>query len=118
VKLYARPEMELDEGANRFAMSTANQGNPQKPIEPPYAAFLAIDWADEKHAWNLQEANAEKRERGEVEHTPEAIEAWVAEMSQRFSGRAIAVAVEQSRGALVFLLSKYEQLHIFSVPRP
>lgn len=100
-------------------MSTANQGNPQKPIappEPPYAAFLAIDWADEKHAWNLQEANAEKRERGEVEHTPEAIEAWVAEMSQRFSGRAIAVAVEQSRGALVFLLSKYEQLHIFPVP--
>src|SRR2546430_6528372 len=47
---------------------------------------------------------------------PEAVEAWVAQMSQRFAGRPIAVAVEQSRGALVLLLSKYEQLHIFPVP--
>src|SRR5437868_7019602 len=47
---------------------------------------------------------------------PEAVEAWAAQMSQRFAGRPIAVAVEQSRGALVFLLSKYEQLHIFPVP--
>jgi hypothetical protein len=47
---------------------------------------------------------------------PEAIEAWVAQMSQRFAGRPIAVAVEQTRGALVFMLSKYEQLHIFPVP--
>src|SRR5207247_381959 len=30
--------------------------------------------------------------------------------------RPIAVAVEQSRGALVFMLSKYEPLHLFPVP--
>src|SRR5436853_7094381 len=47
---------------------------------------------------------------------PEAVETWVAQLSQRFAGRPIAVAVEQSRGALVFMLSKYEQLHIFPVP--
>jgi transposase len=102
-------------------MPTRSQESQEKPTsaessEPQHAAFLAIDWADEKHAWSLQEARSAKRERGEVEHTPEAIEAWVVEISQRFSGRAIAVAVEQSRGALVFMLSKYEQLHIFPVP--
>ncbi len=102
-------------------MSAGSQENLKKNMgaenpEPQYAAFLAIDWADQKHAWSLQEANSAQRERGEVEHTPEAIEAWVVEMGQRFAGRAIAVAVEQSRGALVFLLSKYEQLHIFPVP--
>jgi hypothetical protein len=84
--------------------------------EMQYAAFLAIDWADEKHVWSLQEANSSTREHGEVGHMPEAIETWVAQMSQRFAGRPIAVAVEQSRGALVFMLSKYEQLHIFPVP--
>lgn len=115
------PQWHSTKGVNRFAMATGSQENPQKPMptgktEPPYAAFLAIDWADEKHAWSLQETNSEKRERGEVEHTPEAIEAWVVEMSQRFADRAIAVAVEQSRGALVFLLSKYDLLHIFPVP--
>jgi len=40
----------------------------------------------------------------------------VAQLSQRFADRPIAVAIEQTRGALVFLLSKYEQLHIFPVP--
>ena len=84
--------------------------------EPQFAAFLAIDWADRKHVWSLQSADSQKRERGEVEHTPEAIEAWVAQIHQRFGQRPIAVAVEQSRGALVFMLSKYESLHIFPVP--
>lgn len=84
--------------------------------EPQFAAFLAIDWADEKHVWSLQSADSTKRERGEVEQTPETIEAWIVQMSQRFGRRAIAVAVEQTRGALVFLLSKYEWLHIYPVP--
>jgi transposase len=88
----------------------------QNQSEIQYAAFVAIDWADEKHVWSLQEANSSARERGEVNSMPEAIEAWVARMSQRFAGRPIAVAVEQTRGALVFMLSKYEQLHIFPVP--
>jgi transposase len=88
----------------------------QNQSEIHYAAFLAIDWADQKHAWSLQEANSSTRKRGEVGHMPEAVETWVAQMNQRFAGRPIAVAVEQSRGALVFMLSKYEQLHIFPVP--
>jgi transposase len=84
--------------------------------EIQYAAFLAIDWADQKHVWSMQEASSSTRERGEVDHMPEAIEAWIAQIGQRFADRPIAVAVEQTRGALVFMLSKYEQLHIFPVP--
>ena len=53
---------------------------------------------------------------GELEHSPEAVEAWVGQLCQRFGNRPIAVAVEQSRGALVFMLSKYEPLHLFPVP--
>jgi transposase len=88
----------------------------QENQEPQFAAFLAIDWADQKHVWSLQSADSKTRERGEVEHKPEAIEAWVAQINQRFGNHPIAVAVEQSRGALVFMLSKYEPLHIFPVP--
>ena len=107
----------LRKEAVTFAMSVGNEEKiSQEKNEPEYAAFLAIDWADQKHAWSLQEANSATRERGEVEHTPETIEAWVAQMNQRFAGRPIAVAVEQTRGALVFMLSKYEPLHIFPVP--
>jgi transposase len=84
--------------------------------EPQFAAFVAIDWADKKHVWCLQAAGLQQRESGELEHTPQAVEAWVGQLCQRFSNRPIAVAVEQSRGALVFMLSKYEPLHLFPVP--
>ena len=84
--------------------------------EPEFAAFLAIDWADKKHVWCLQGVGSEKRESGELEHSPEAVEAWVGQLCQRFAHRRIAVALEQSRGALVFMLSKYEALHLFPVP--
>src|SRR6201993_4028602 len=84
--------------------------------EPEFAAFGAIDWADQKHVWCLQSRDSTKRESGELKHTPEAVEAWVAQLCQRFGIRPIAVAVEQSRGALVFMLAKYEPLHLFPVP--
>ena len=79
--------------------------------EPEFAAFIGIDWADQKHIWCLQAAGSAKRETGELEHTPEAVESWVAHLYQRFAQRPIAVAVEQSRGALVFI-----PLHLFPVP--
>jgi len=84
--------------------------------EPKFAAFVGIDWADQKHAWCLQAAGATQRENGEVEHRPEAVEAWVGQLCRRFGNRPIAVAVEQVKGALVFMLSKYEPLHLFPVP--
>src|SRR5215813_3885915 len=85
-------------------------------LEPEFAAFVGIDWADRKHVWCLQAAGSRKRETGELEHKVEGVEAWVAELCQRFGHRPIAVAVEQVKGALVFLLNKYECLHIFPVP--
>ena len=84
--------------------------------EPQFVALVGIDWADQKHAWCLQAADATQRENGEVEHTPEAIEAWVGQLCRRFGNRPIAVAVEQVKGALVFMLSKYGPLHLFPVP--
>jgi len=84
--------------------------------EPLFAAFVGIDWADQKHVWCLQTADSPKRESGELEHTPEAVEVWVAQLCRQFAQGPIAVALEQSRGALVFMLSKYERLHLFPVP--
>ena len=84
--------------------------------ELQFSALVGIDWADQKHAWCLQAADTTRRENGEVEHTPEAIEAWVGQLCRRFDNRPIAVAVEQVKGALVFMLSKYGSLHLFPVP--
>jgi hypothetical protein len=81
--------------------------------EIEFAAFVGIDWADRKHAWALQTSSG--LELGTVDHTPEAVEAWALELERRFAGCLVAVALEQSRGALVFMLTKYAHLVLFPV---
>ena len=83
--------------------------------EPQFAAFVAIDWADQKHAWSLQAAGSDQREADEMKHTPEAVGAWVSMLSARFAGQPIAVALEQSHGALVFMLGQYADLHLYPI---
>jgi transposase len=83
--------------------------------EPQWAAYVAIDWADREHVWKMQPAESDPCESGKVEQTPEAIEIWASQLATRFNGRPIAVALEQSRGPLVFSLTKYSHLHLFPV---
>jgi transposase len=84
-------------------------------LEEAWAAFAAIDWADQKHFWRVVPAGREQQEHGELENTPEAVEVWAATLHQRFGGRPIAVCLEQSRGALVYMLAKYSHLVLFPV---
>src|SRR5581483_4682965 len=83
--------------------------------EPDFAAFIAIDWADREHAWALQVAGSTRRETGKLAHTPEAIEAWALAWASRFAGRPVAVALEQSRGALLYALRKYPHLVLYPI---
>ena len=87
----------------------------QHQPEPEFAALVAIDWADQKHLWALEAAGGVEREQGELEHRPETIEVWAMGLAQRFRGGNIAVCLEQSRGALLAVLSKYEHLVIYPV---
>lgn len=89
----------------------------RKPNEEQnFAAFLAMDWADRRHAWALQVAGSNApRQQGMLEHTPEAIEKWALQWAERFPGCPVAVAVEQSRGALVHALRKYGHLVLSAV---
>ncbi len=89
--------------------------NPSPPSTIEFAAFVALDWADQKHAWALQVAGEARVQYGELENTPEAIEVWASELEQRFGGRPIALALEQPRGAVVAVLSKYAHLVLFPV---
>ena len=82
---------------------------------PQWAAFAAIDWAAKKNYWRLLPAGSERCEVGELENTPEAIERWAATLQERFSGRPIALCLEQSPGPLVYMLTKYPQLVLFPV---
>lgn len=80
-----------------------------------FAAYVGIDWADQKHVIRLQTAQSTDTEAGEVEQRPEALAEWVAKLRERFRGGKIAVAIEQSRGAVVYHLMQYEFLEIYPI---
>lgn len=91
-----------------------NETNDSNPLDQ-FAAFVAVDWADKKHAFSLQAAGQKKKESGTLEQKPELIGTWVASLRERFGGRPVAVAVEQSRGALIHALLSYDFLVIYPI---
>jgi Transposase len=80
-----------------------------------YAACVGLDWGSQTHSWALQETGKDKIETGELTHTPEALEQWARSLEQRFGGRPVAVALEQTRGAVVYALSQYAHLVLYPV---
>jgi len=78
-----------------------------------FAAFIGIDWADAKHDGCLQPAGSAQRECFQLEHTPEAIDAWVTTLRTRFHGQPVAICLELNKGPLVSALRKYDFLVLF-----
>jgi transposase len=81
-----------------------------------FAAFVGLDWADKKHDVCLSVGDSKRVEYAVVQQTPEAIDDWVCRLRQRFDGRSVAVCIEQTRGAVVHALMKYEFITIFPLP--
>jgi hypothetical protein len=86
-----------------------------EPETSSYAALLAIDWADQKHVWALQVTGSDQREQGEIEHRVEAVDEWIRGLLKRVGGQPVAVCLEQSRGALMYLLMKYPALVLYPI---
>ena len=84
------------------------------PGDTSFTAFIGIDWADTKHDICIQAAGTERREFSRLSHKVEAIEDWAQSLYQRFGG-PIAVALELSKGPLVYALQKYDFIVIFPV---
>jgi transposase len=83
--------------------------------QPEFGAYIGLDWADRTHVISLRSADSNKVERYQIKHTPEALAEWVNSLQQRFPGQRVAVALEQSRGAVVHALMGYDFLVLFPV---
>jgi len=76
--------------------------------------IVGIDWADREHAICLIDPQG-RATVAQLPQSPEAIDEWAADLAGRFPGRTIAIAIEQSTGALVHALLKYEHLRIYPI---
>ena len=77
------------------------------------AAFVGLDWADATHEVCLQTASSATCEYFQLEHTPEAIDAWVTTLRTRFDGQPVAICLELNKGPIVSALRKYDFLVLF-----
>ncbi len=80
-----------------------------------FAAYIGIDWADQKHDICLSTSIDGKAEYKKISSTPEALTEWLSQLRQRFPKGNIAVCLEQSRGALIYHLMTYDFLVLFPV---
>ena len=79
-----------------------------------FTAYVAIDWADAKHDICIQAAGGQQREFDCISHQVDQIEQWAQSLHKRFGG-TIAIALELSKGPVVYALQKYDFFVIFPV---
>jgi len=83
-------------------------------IDNLYTAYIGIDWANSKHDICLHSIDGKPREFYKISHQVEKIEEWAKSLRKRFGGK-IAVALELSKGPIVYALQKYDFLVLFPV---
>ena len=79
------------------------------------AAFIGLDWADQQHVIRLRAAGSTAVEAQVLDQKPESLRAWIAQLRQRFAGRPVAIAFEQSRGSLLYALMSVDFLRLYPV---
>src|SRR2546429_1837298 len=88
---------------------------PENGAELELVAQAAIDWGDQKHHWKLRAVGSAQTEMGQMASKPEQVDAWAIGLRERFPKGVIAVCLEQSRGGLIYTLSKHPQLVLYPV---
>ncbi len=79
-----------------------------------FTAFVGIDWADTKHDICVQAAGSERRELSCIAHEAGQIESWACSLRERFGGH-VAVALELTKGPIVYALQKYDFIVLFPI---
>jgi transposase len=76
--------------------------------------FIGLDWGDRQHALCLVWPDG-SREHTAIEHTPEAIAKWIAQVKRQALGQRILIALEQSQGAVMNALLGCEGLELYPI---
>jgi hypothetical protein len=77
--------------------------------------FIGLDWADQEHVCCLNSSAADTEIVETIQHDPEEIAQWVSGLKKRFPGHRLLVALEQSRGAVIWALAEHQELELFPI---
>ena len=83
--------------------------------QPELAALIGLDWADEDHAVCMRVAATNEIRTFTVKQQPEKVHDWITRLLKEFGGSKIGIAVESSRGGLVYALMQYPFLILYPI---
>lgn len=100
------------------SQSTTKSQSPVPAAPPTDAArpvvSIGIDWADQQHLVHLIEPGGRTSSRT-LDQDPDEIAQWIGELRQRFPGCTLAIALEQSRGALMHALLGLDGIELYPI---
>tara|TARA_R110002167_G_C12635980_1_gene647980 strand:- start:40 stop:1284 length:1245 start_codon:yes stop_codon:yes gene_type:complete len=83
-------------------------------VKTKFSIFVGLDWANKKHDVCVQIGDSDKRRYEVISHTPESVDSWLNELRKEVKGD-IAVAVEMTKGPIVYALQKYSFVTVFPI---
>jgi hypothetical protein len=83
-------------------------------LKNKFSIFVGLDWANKKHDVCVQIGVSDERSFKVISHTPESIDTWLSELRRKEKGN-IAIAVELTKGPIVYALQKYSFVTVFPI---
>lgn len=80
-----------------------------------FRALVGVDWGEAAHEVAVWDQQRQTCTAERVEQTPSALRAWIEGLGTRFGGAPVAVAIEQSRGAVFEALSGYSFVTLYPI---
>src|SRR5712692_9045443 len=88
---------------------------PAPPPAPTIVCWVGLDWADQKHCLVVRTAPAGSAKTHQVDQKPEKLDEFFLRLRAQHPQGRIAVALEQSRGPVLYALMKYDFLTLYPV---
>jgi transposase len=79
-----------------------------------FAALIGLDWGDQSHALAIAPAD-QATQCLTLEHSSESLHQWLDQLEQQYAGRPVAIAIEASKGAVVYALLERAWITIYPI---
>ena len=87
----------------------------KEPTITDFAALIGVDWADKKHDVCENPVGTTIFNDSIISNKPESLHEWAMSLKKRYPNQSIAVGCELTKGPLIYALSKYNHLTLFSI---
>jgi transposase len=80
-----------------------------------FAACIGLDWGDKGHVYRILDTNSGEIREHKLSQRPDILQKWVTELQMKYPGEKIAIAIEQSKGAVINFLMQYDFFVIYVI---